>query len=313
MAGWEDYGIDINDIGYFKLNPRFKPVENPDDFKVGMIEAVIEAQNEKCVVTGVDPAYENMPKLQDIRTIKAVIIAKTWELVGWFANHTINVGPAPGQEYNGLQEVPVWSKEEILTYLGEEEKGLSQLEPTQEWVYQQYKILNLLRWTRTYKKALYAYIKDANGATYIEAANNFLNDPFALLDVIPRAGHTASAQAGGGNYIISRVYNEIFLPNTTIYDTVITAYAYFTASTAPTVTFFDADYGSTINTIEAFNIGVINSGLTYRATIGEFNTTSMPEPPDGNIYTWTSRSTTYEIVSKYTLIENGFKFQDNTI
>ncbi len=57
-----------------------------------------------------------------------------------FANHTVNEG-----NFGGLTEIPLWTRDSMLAYLGENRYYSNKLFSS-NWAEQQYKILNLLRW-----------------------------------------------------------------------------------------------------------------------------------------------------------------------
>jgi len=69
------------------------------------------------------------------------------ELIWNFADHTDNAG-----EWTGISSVPNWTMANILAVIGDAERVDVPNDPQccAKWIYQQYKILNQLRWMRTF-------------------------------------------------------------------------------------------------------------------------------------------------------------------
>jgi len=66
-------------------------------------------------------------------------------LIGLYVNHTDN-----GGDWDGETTIPTWTESDIITVIGDSERYDAPTDPliSAGWMYQQYNIINLLRWAR---------------------------------------------------------------------------------------------------------------------------------------------------------------------
>ena len=110
-------------------------------------EPLIKAVNERCSVISIAPLDDVRLEKFNIDTFR-IIQNKITGLIPHFVNHLDNGGNWSNTEKGEI--APKWNEADILAAIGDAERipvPVQLLELSAEWLYQQYKIVNLLIWT----------------------------------------------------------------------------------------------------------------------------------------------------------------------
>ena len=312
---WSDYGVS-NSLDGFKLNSKYKE----GSLQCGWREALIEAINERCDVTGVAKPYTELPKLHNSYDVTETIENKINRLIPSFVNHTDN-----GGNWDGQTSIPNWTKNDMLTQLGEAEINSSRLMSNiSEWALQQYRLLNLMRWTQT-QDAIEAegsfYQKIGNDTTWAGAVANYNAAPWVFISAATNIAQHYT-QEYFGNYSINRFKVEWQYENPYPFEVEIQLYGFFheyTNQVIPNRFYENNDYTPTEDTfglvstntfadseIKNLNIGDIDPLTGTQPTISNSSkgwSCNLENAPDGGI----------DKVVYINKVVSSFEFQDNTI
>jgi len=145
MAGWTDYIADWSSADKLRLCSVYDA-----------LRTLTAAVNERS--RAVDCTDIAMPSpLQSPLTVTAALHARIRAVMLLYVNHRYgNSG-----DFSGLDEIPMWTPEMMSAALDEAlldaPKTINEL---REWVFQQYRIINLLRWTKQRLSDDSMYIKE---------------------------------------------------------------------------------------------------------------------------------------------------------
>jgi hypothetical protein len=317
---WTDYGLS-NDINSFLLNSRLKMNTTINN---GSIEGIIKATNERCDMLGVATIYDDLPILHNLSTgpeinipqerigVLNTIENKINSIIGSFVNLKENNG-----NYDNFDDVPMWTKNDILTYLNEPEYSANATKlfgQITRWCFQQYKILNLLVWNKNIRDTdSNGNEKRADDNTWNGAVAAFNAENFqAALNIL--TGHYADQS--GQIYEIVRFANESPLTNNYGHKINVDYYPQFEFYLQNNGIYENNDFpNANANKIYRVknNIEIID-GATVNMGYGDINDNTMTEPVNQR-KSYFSRfgpfsNTTF--VEKHN-ITGGFEFQDNTI
>lgn len=143
--------LDFSSADTLKLAPPGMP-----------IYCIVEALKEKATSSNYtlpsiltadwNPLQPPYPVISTIQTAVNTLISK-------YCNHQTG-----GGDFTGLSEPPLWTELDILSVIGASERIVPErLDLMREWIFQQYQILNLLRWSRSY----YSFTTSANDGFYV--------------------------------------------------------------------------------------------------------------------------------------------------
>lgn len=110
-----------------------------------VLRPIVEAVKERYTVAGLTlpSALSAWNPMLPVKTITDAIQSAATALMPKFVNHTDN-----GGDWSGQTEIPYWTEADVLIEIDSLERlELGHLSPlSAEWCFQQYQILNLLRW-----------------------------------------------------------------------------------------------------------------------------------------------------------------------
>jgi hypothetical protein len=194
-------------------------------------------------------------------------------LIPKYANHQTS-----GGNYTGLTAIPVWSESNMLTAISAASRisapGASKL--TAAWAYQQFQMLNKLRWTNDAKtiSAIEIGSKWITGVTgWASAVAAFNAASFAWSGGTPVAGHYNSANSAT-TFSIRRLDHKASVKSLTL-PAIGDAYLLTSASG----TFENNDFSSTAGTIGRVKTGVSLSPSSWtEMQLIALNDNSTTEP-----------------------------------
>ena len=101
-------------------------------------------------------------------------------IIPLYVNHTDNEA-----SWNGSISPPrLWTEADLILALGDTERlpVPTDIANSAKWIYQQFRIINMLRWFwRDYFEVKEAYKKSGDGATWIDAVNAYNANAWQLL------------------------------------------------------------------------------------------------------------------------------------
>lgn len=193
-----------------------------------------------------------------------------------YVNHIDNGGDWTGQSVDISYLIPPWTEATILTAIGD---GTRLAAPSSRvcaaWCFQQYKILNLLRWIKSSSNCTSCDIKspvDFSGG-WDAAVAAFIAAPW-VPSSIKQAGHYFSYIAGTQWRRITRVRTKHAHFNSTPYDTPYDFYAFGMDNNL--INYENNDYPAMqYRKLFKFSSGLHVSGTTLEIEMGNFDTVTL--------------------------------------
>lgn len=341
MSGWSDYG-DWSSVDKRRLTSLY---EN--------LFPLIDAVNQKCGTSfterwtgwgdtdarnAVDPIA--LPaRLQTILSggsnysynICWLIHDRIDKLMPFFANHTDS-----GGDWSNATAIPAWDEATMLAAIGDSIRipyPQTLYEVTAEWVYQQYKILNKLRWTR--KRIQPVGYPDPNNVTFGErkgfnadwdAAITEMNaDTWHVRHGVFDFGHAASVSYEyQWKYYPTRHRLNMFVTNGSPLDAAADLYFYLIKEESINPLPYENNdmAGDAENTYFKYVTGhALAAGATWNQYMGDYGDatvtkTGMPDPPSyGYSKGWRCRYSIYETATWYNRLailkyDDSFTYKD---
>jgi hypothetical protein len=169
ITSWTSENMDWSSADKLKLGGLY-----------GRCEAIRLAIRERRLAAGLTPSgffVENYElRLKSPKTFRDAVRSAVTALIPLFVNHLDHNGDWNGLEYSAF--APAWTEAALLTAISATERlELSQLETLSAWLYQQYQILNMLKWCRrTPTPSAKGKMKAGGANTYeTNAWNNYVN------------------------------------------------------------------------------------------------------------------------------------------
>lgn len=282
------------------------------------------AMNERCLAVGrTVPA--NCPAI-----VTGDIITSAWHtafqaevttLIPLYANHTDNSG-----DWDGETSIPAWSEATILTALGDVARLPAPTDPliSASWMWQQFRILNLLRWTYQTDITYYLYrssypeTADMNFAQSVVLAaanwnaNGWTNNEGAVGAWVGTCDHVGFYyETTFQNFTIKLNGNNYATPLQASYD----FYIHTTPPTNATNNVFWSDAGYLLNKYN--RVQTIAENGNAKSTTNELLEKTIPPTPAEPIIGSTSKGyIVSELTGKKPLAivkfdgANGFTFKD---
>lgn len=177
MAGWTDYLPDWSSADALRLCDHY-----------AAIDALTTAVNERSVAVGLTPL--TLSRLYSVREKVDALQTRIRALIALYVNHTVNAG-----DFTGLDTIPLWTNETIAAALEIDAlNDATRLHVLRDWVHEQYRILNLLRWAKN---------KSTGGTQY--SINVVVNGTYS--DLVAAYNATEPVLGGDGPLIQYQTYH----------------------------------------------------------------------------------------------------------
>jgi len=164
IENWNSIGIDWN---YPQLCTYYSALES---IRLALVERAAAASYTLPTILQTE-----VKRLSTVKPYTDAIQAAITALIPLFINHTDN-----GGNWSGQSDVPMWTESAILSAIGAESRLIqNKMNVSADWITQQYKIINMLKWSKNINRSRNVKIRGGYGtseSSQDDAWNNAVSD-----------------------------------------------------------------------------------------------------------------------------------------